>query len=109
MKRPFEVDHESMAALKLDSSLPPGELAVNLRQAFSGIVAGNVKDKGVRLVREKGPFSLHGDPAIMQAMDGLLESFVARGRMKLAAHEYYPCYTISSSYDGPGATPGIVD
>lgn len=97
MKRPFDVSHESMAALQLDSSLPPGELAIQLRQAFSGIVAGNVKDRGVRLVREKGPFSLHGDPAIMQAMDALLESFVARGRMKLAADEYHPCYTISSS------------
>ncbi len=97
MKRPFEVNHQNMAALRLDSTLPPGQLAVNLRQAFSGIVAGNVKDRGVRLVREQGPFRLHGDPAIMEAMDGLLQAFVARGRMKLAADEYHPCYTITAT------------
>ena len=94
MKHPFEVNHDSMASLNLTRSLPPQELAINLRRAFSGIVAGNVKDHGVRLVREKGPFVLRGDASIMAAMDGLLRDFVAHGRMKLARERYNPCYTI---------------
>lgn len=95
MKQPFEVSHDSMAALALSRSLPAAELTVNLRKAFSGIVAGNVKSKGTQLVREHGPFQLHGDASIMQAMDELLESFVRDGRMKLAREKYHPCYTIT--------------
>lgn len=94
MKSPFEVNHDTMAALKLSRDTPPAELVVNLRRAFSGIVAGNVKDQGVRLVREKGPFVLRGDKAIMTAMDALLREFVEAGRMKLIRESYNPCYTI---------------
>ncbi len=96
MKEPFEVTHETMAGLQLDSGLPPAELAVNLRRAFSGIVAGNVKDKGIRLVREHGPFALRGESGIMQAMDRLLGDFVAEGRMKIESQQYDPCYVIES-------------
>ena len=42
-QRPFEPTHENMASLQLSRSLPPHELAANLRRAFSGIVAGNVR------------------------------------------------------------------
>jgi hypothetical protein len=94
MKSPFDVNHKSMAALELSRNLPPSELVVNLRRAFSGIVAGNVKDKGVRLVREHGPFVLRGDQTIMSAMDELLRDFVEAGRMKLIRESYNPCYTI---------------
>ena len=94
MKTPFEVNHASMAALQLSRGTAPAELAVNLRRAFSGIVSGNVKDQGVRLVREKGPFVLRGDKEIMTAMDTLLRDFVAAGRMKLIRESYNPCYTI---------------
>ncbi|HEA62520.1 pyrimidine/purine nucleotide monophosphate nucleosidase domain-containing protein, partial [Pseudohongiella sp.] len=94
MKDPFEVSHESMAALKLTRDLPVETLAVNLRRAFSGIVAGNVKDKGVRLVRQHGPFELRGERVIMDAMDSLLRDFVADGRMKILREQYNPCYTV---------------
>ncbi|MDO8909270.1 MAG: nucleotide 5'-monophosphate nucleosidase PpnN [Pseudohongiella sp.] len=94
MTVPFEVSHNTMAALRLSKDTPPAELVVNLRRAFSGIVAGNVKDQGVRLVREKGPFVLRGDKAIMSAMDELLRDFVDAGRMKLIKESYNPCYTI---------------
>ncbi len=94
MKVPFEVTHDSMAALRLSQDMSPEELAVNLRRVFSGIVAGNVKDQGVRLVREHGPFELRGEAGIMAAVDELLTRFVVQGRMKLAAAEYDPCYTI---------------
>lgn len=40
---PFEPTHEAMRALALHRNQPTHELAANLRRAFSGIVAGNVK------------------------------------------------------------------
>jgi hypothetical protein len=43
-------------------------------RAFSGIVAGNVKDQGVRLIEQYGPFELHGDPELLRPLDGLLGS-----------------------------------
>jgi len=69
------------------------ELAANLRRAFSGIVAGNVKEDGIRRIEEEGPFEIHGDPDIMQALDALLRAFVAQGRMKIAG-DYRPCYRV---------------
>lgn len=94
MKHPFEVTHKSMSEIRLTSDLPAAALAVNLRRAFSGIVAGNVKDNGVRLVREHGPFVLRGEADIMIAIDRLLRAFVEGGRMKLIKADYNPCYTI---------------
>lgn len=57
-QRPFDPTHENMANLKLSLDLPSHELAANLRRAFSGIVAGNVKDKGIRLIEEHGPYQI---------------------------------------------------
>lgn len=94
LQRPFETTHERMAALALDRDQPLHMLAANLRQAFSGIVSGNVKDAGMRLVEARGPFELRGDPAIMRALDRLLRSFVAQGRMRLPGREYVPSYRV---------------
>ncbi len=62
-QRPFDPTHENMANLQLSRDLPPHELAANLRRAFSGIVAGNVKDKGIRLIEQHGPYQIRGDAA----------------------------------------------
>ena len=68
-------------------------MAANLRRAFSGIVAGNVKDSGLHAIEKFGPFQLHGDKELMRLMDKLLKSFVKQGRMKLpGGSEYVPCY-----------------
>ena len=92
---PFAPDHESMAKLEIDPSLPPHQLAANLRRAFSGIVAGNVKEAGIRTVEEHGPFKIQGDPAIMRLLDELLASLAAGERMKLpGSGEYKPCYCV---------------
>ena len=69
------------------------QLAAELRRAFSGIVAGNVKEAGLRLIDEHGPFELHGDAELLQPLDALLASFVRQRRMKLSG-EYQPCYRI---------------
>jgi pyrimidine/purine-5'-nucleotide nucleosidase len=94
-QRPFDPTHEAMARLELRRDLPTHVLAANLRRAFSGIVAGNVKEQGVHAIEAHGPFELHGDREIMTLMDELLAAFVAQRRMKIAG-EYKPCYRIVS-------------
>lgn len=94
-QRPFDPTHENMAALQLNRDIPPHQLAANLRRAFSGIVAGNVKEHGIRLIEAHGPYEIHGDPAIMQPLDKLLRAFVAQHRMKLPGGDaYVPCYRV---------------
>ena len=93
-QQPFNPSRKSMAALDLNRDQEPYLLAANLRRAFSGIVAGNVKEEGIRAVQEEGLFELNGDPELMGAMDELLESFVDQGRMKLPGGVYTPCYRI---------------
>ncbi|HEX6994012.1 MAG TPA: nucleotide 5'-monophosphate nucleosidase PpnN [Gammaproteobacteria bacterium] len=94
-QRPFHATHESMAALELHRDQPLDRLAINLRRAFSGIVAGNVREAGIRLVEEHGPFELRGDRTVTNALDRLLNDFVAQRRMRLSDPcNYVPCYRI---------------
>ena len=93
-QHPFVPSHENMAALDLHRDQPPHLLAANLRRAFSGIVAGNVKADGIRAVEERGPFEIRGDAAIMARLDELLAAFAAKRRMKLPGSDYVPCYRI---------------
>jgi len=92
-QQPFVPTHEAMAALNLHKGRKPSDLAADLRRAFSGIVAGNVKEEGIRQIEQHGPFQIHGDPEMMQALDALLRAFVEQRRMKIAG-EYWPCYEI---------------
>ena len=92
---PFQPNHENMAALEISRDLPIHELAANLRRAFSGIVAGNVKPEGLRAIREHGNFEIQGERDIMQSLDGLLSGFVADNRMKIPGDStYVPCYQV---------------
>jgi predicted Rossmann-fold nucleotide-binding protein len=93
-QRPFEVTHASMASLALHRDQPRHLLAANLRRAFSGIVSGNVKERGIAEIDRLGPFELHGDPEVTHLLDELLRSFVAEGRMKLPGTAYRPCFRI---------------
>ena len=80
-----------MRALQIHHDRPRHELAADLRRAFSGIVAGNVKEEGVQAIEQHGPFDIDGDPEIMRALDKLLQAFVpaapdeAAGRCSLRA------------------------
>ncbi|AVR96713.1 nucleotide 5'-monophosphate nucleosidase PpnN [Pseudoduganella armeniaca] len=96
-QRPFAPTHENMRNLKLHKNQPVHLLAANLRRAFSGVVAGNVKDDGIRAIEQHGHFEIHGDLAIMEPMDALLASFVAQSRMKLPGKAYTPCYRVVKS------------
>jgi len=90
----FEPSHKNMAGLDLSKDQETHILAANLRRAFSGIVAGNVKDEGIRAIEEHGLFEIQGDSQIMEKMDVLLQSFVEQQRMKLPGTKYVPCYRI---------------
>lgn len=91
---PFEPTHESMANLKLSKDQAPHLLAAALRQAFSGIVAGNVKAQGIKQIQEQGPFKISGDLSLIEPLEALLNAFVEQGRMKLPGSTYVPCYEI---------------
>jgi len=94
---PFIPTHTAMAALNLHRNQEPHRLAANLRRAFSGIVAGNVKEDGMRAIEKYGPFEIDGDADIMQSLDALLASFVVQQRMKLPGTTYVPCYRIRAT------------
>lgn len=94
LQSPFEPTHENMASLQLDRSMPKHELAAQLRRAFSGIVAGNVKAFGIEQIAMHGPYQITGEPELMDALDDLLRGFVEQRRMKLGSGEYKPCYEV---------------
>lgn len=93
-QKPFDPTHENMLALELHKNQESHFLAANLRRAFSGIVAGNVKDEGIRTIDQYGHFEIRGDSNIMSQLDSLLGSFVHQHRMKLPGKKYTPCYRI---------------
>jgi hypothetical protein len=94
-QQPFAPSHANMRKLELKRGRPPHELAADLRRAFSGIVAGNVKEEGIRRIEQHGPYELDGDSEIMSAMDAMLRAFVDQQRMKLPSPEgYTPCYRL---------------
>ena len=95
-QQPFVPDHAAMAGLNLHHEQPLHLLAADLRRAFSGIVAGNVKEDGMRNIELYGPFQIDGDIDIMKALDSLLGAFVEQKRMKMSG-EYKPCYRVVSA------------
>ena len=95
LQTPFAVSHENMKAVQIDRSLPLHELAANLRKAFSGIVAGNVKPEGLKAIRKHGNFEICGDSEIMNSLDALLAAFVHDHRMQIPGRSVYkPCYKV---------------
>ena len=94
-QHPFVPTHEAMAGLRLHRDRDKHLLAADLRRAFSGIVAGNVKVDGIRAIEQYGKFEITGDPELMAAMDAMLADFVAQHRMKLPGGSVYqPCYRL---------------
>lgn len=93
-QQPFIANHKNMSTLELHRELPSDHLAANLRRVFSGIVDGNIKDKGIQAIEKMGPFEIRGEQDLMAKIDCLLESFIKQGRMKLPGSTYVPCYKI---------------
>jgi predicted Rossmann-fold nucleotide-binding protein len=93
-QKPFAPTHSNMRGLSLHKEQPVHLLAANLRRAFSGVVAGNVKQEGLTAIAQFGCFEIQGDQSIMGPMDALLGSFVEQQRMKLPGKTYIPCYVV---------------
>jgi predicted Rossmann-fold nucleotide-binding protein len=94
LQAPFAPTHANMRDLNLHQDQDRHLLAANLRRAFSGVVAGNVKDEGIRAVEQHGDFEIQGETSILDPLDALLKAFVAQQRMKLPGKTYKPCYRI---------------
>ena len=97
LQQAFSPTHENMSLLQLSKSMPVADLACNLRAAFSGIVAGNVKPWGVAAIQQHGPFRLHADSHIAEQLNRLLQQFVKQGRMSLSNKQYQPCFELVAS------------
>lgn len=95
LQQPFQPTHDNMASLALHRNQPRHQLIADLRRAFSGIVAGNVKEFGVREVETHGPYQLHGDDDVIDRLGELLEAFVRDGRMKIDPARYNPCFALA--------------
>lgn len=93
-QQPFIPTHENMRNVALHKNQERYALASQLRRIFSGVVAGNVKDDGIRAIEEHGLFEIKGEKGIMDPVDKLLSSFVSQQRMKLPGKTYKPCYRI---------------
>ena len=93
-QQPFEPTHQNMQQLQLHKNQENYLLAANLRRAFSGIVAGNVKEAGILSIEKFGLFELRGEKALMESIDAMLASFVQQQRMKLPGKLYVPCYRV---------------
>jgi predicted Rossmann-fold nucleotide-binding protein len=93
-QKPFIPTHENIRNLELHRKQEQYLLASNLRRVFSGIVAGNVKDEGIRAIEQYGSFEIRGETSIMDQMEILLASFVTQKRMKLPGKKYSPSYRI---------------
>lgn len=91
---PFQPTHENVANLEIRRNMPSHKLAANLRQLFSAIVAGNVKQDGIAAIQEHGPFEIRGEKEIMHSLDTLLKSFIKQQRMKIPGTRYSPCYKL---------------
>jgi len=94
LQTPFAPTHANMRNLDLTQNQDRHQLAANLRRAFSGVVAGNVKAEGIRAVEQHGDFEIRGETSILSPLDALLTSFVTQQRMKLPGKTYKPCYRI---------------
>lgn len=97
MQMPFVPNHENMLALALHYNQEHYQLAANIRNALSGIVAGNVKEEGIKAVENRGPLKIKGDQKILKPLSSLLASFAAMQRMKISSSGYTPCYEIETS------------
>jgi pyrimidine/purine-5'-nucleotide nucleosidase len=93
-QKPFIPTHENIRNLELHKNQQRHFLASNLRRVFSGVVASNVKDEGIRAIEQHGHLEIRGEVSIMEPMDSLLASFVEQQRMKLPGKKYIPSYRI---------------
>ncbi len=87
---PFIPSHANMEALELHGNQPIGKLTAQLRMLCKGLVHGSITAAGIEQIKQHGKFKIHGEPRILDALDNLLNKFIAQKRIK--ADFYEPCY-----------------
>ncbi len=92
----FTPTHDSMGALNLHFDQSAVDLCYEIRRAFSGIVAGTIKEQGQREVARLGPFQISGDQSVVDQLGNLLDQFVRQKRLKVAAQNHRPCYEVKA-------------
>jgi hypothetical protein len=95
-QKPFEPTHKNISSLEISHRLESADLASNLRRIFSAIVAGNVKESGIKAIKAHGVYTISGEKSIMSLVDKLLKSYVKQQRMKLPGSDYIPCYEVKN-------------
>ncbi len=90
----FVPTHESMSGLNLHLDKHAVDLCYEIRRAFSGIVAGTIKEQGQQEVARLGPFQISGDRRVVDQLGDLLDQFVLQKRLKVASQNHRPCYEV---------------
>ena len=96
LQKTFYPSHKNMHDLDIDSDKPAYQKAATLRKLMSGIVAGNIKEEGMREIRKHGPYKIRSSGKQAKKIDRLLKAFIKQKRMKIQG-DYKPCYQIVDS------------
>ncbi|MDJ0761386.1 MAG: nucleotide 5'-monophosphate nucleosidase PpnN [Myxococcota bacterium] len=90
-QEPFTPSHDSVDGLVVEPAAEPYLYAATVRRVFSAVVWGNVKPEGISAIAERGPLAIQGSRRAMDEIDGLIQSFIEQGRMRLVG-KYAPVY-----------------
>ena len=90
LQTPFLPTHQTMESLQLHASQELWQLCAEVRKFWKGIVYGSVTGEGRAYIREHGKFKVNGERFIIEALETLLQRFIAEKRMR--AERYEPCY-----------------
>ncbi len=85
LRVPFEVTRENVAALQLDREQSPRDRIVNLRRMIYTATCVCVSTEREE-VEKNGPFEVSGDPQFLDAMQELMDYFVATKRLNGGAY-----------------------
>ncbi len=94
LQTPFLPTHENVEALALHRGQPIGLLAAELRKMFKAIVYGSITSDGRNYITQTGKYQIRGERDILDAIDKLLQQFIAEKRMR--STHYEPCYEFVS-------------
>ena len=92
----FKPDHEKMSQLSLTRDQDQYRLAAHLRMLYKGIVYGTIVGDGIQSIQEGGKYQIQGERQVIDAVERMLDKFVAQNRMKERGFTE-PCWELASS------------
>lgn len=90
LQTPFMPTHQNMETLQLHGNQETWKLCAEIRKFWKGIVFGSVTTEGRNLIQHCGKFKVSGERFIIEALDTLLNRFIAEKRIRAEKSE--PCY-----------------